>query len=593
MNGSKKVATALYILSYLSGAFTFTCIDSEEVENNPLGECAGCEGQIFINDDCTQSFYCSQELASDGCLLSCESGQRVHVDYSSDTWECVEREETFVCPGSFSVDCDEVFQPDCHCANELWMRPDCQGGFLCSEAQTEQGQNIGRTLWCFPGEVIEIDFTDVLNYKCTNNTDTCPGSFHFGCDGGDFGEVTTASPPTCQSGYELAENPLGTCDGCDGQIFISEDCSESFYCHPNMAAAGCFLNCGDNQRVHLDVATDMWECVEREPNFVCPGRFSVDCTDELDVECHCQNEIWMRPGCRGAYVCNQEQTETGQNFGRAVWCTPPKVLQIDFTNLTNYKCVDDANTCPGSFHFGCEGGDFGDKTTIEPPILTCQTGVELADNPIGTCDGCEGQIFINEDCTESFYCFPEMAGDGCYLLCDSSERVYLDVSTNIWECIPREDTFTCPGKFSVDCVDELDINCHCKNELWMRPDCQGAYLCSDEQSETGQNFGRTIWCTLDKVLQIDFTDILNYECTTDTSSCPGSFHFGCEGGDFGDITTINPPVCQNSVELFENPIGTCTCEGQIWVEPGCKKAFYCLDLEGHGCYDVRIISMPF
>ena len=135
----------------------------------------------------------------------------------------------------------------------------------------------------------------------------------------------------------MGSNPLGECGGCEGQIFISDNCMQSFYCSLETESDGCLLSCEENQRVHVDYSTNTWECVEKEDSFMCPGQFSVDCTDILEVECHCQNEIWMRPGCSGAYVCSGEQNENGLNFGRTVWCIPPEVLQIDFTDVTNYE----------------------------------------------------------------------------------------------------------------------------------------------------------------------------------------------------------------------------------------------------------------
>ena len=39
---------------------------------------------------------------------------------------------------------------------------------------------------------------------------------------------------------------------------------------------------------------------------------------------------------------------------------------------------------------------------------------------------------------------------------------------------------------------------------------------------------------------------------------------------------------------FHNPIGTCGCEGHLWVAEGCQAAFYCIDsLSNEGCYKVR------
>ena len=36
----------------------------------------------------------------------------------------------------------------------------------------------------------------------------------------------------------------------------------------------------------------------------------------------------------------------------------------------------------------------------------------------------------------------------------------------------------------------------------------------------------------------------------------------------------------------ENPIGTCACDGQVWVGANCLEGFWCEDMSGSGCYKV-------
>ena len=44
---------------------------------NELGECGGCNQQIFINEECDQAFYCSTNApdGQDGCSKQCNDGQ--------------------------------------------------------------------------------------------------------------------------------------------------------------------------------------------------------------------------------------------------------------------------------------------------------------------------------------------------------------------------------------------------------------------------------------------------------------------------------------------------------------------------------------
>lgn len=90
--------------------------------------------------------------------------------------------------------------------------------------------------------------------------------------------------------------------------------------------------------------------------------------------------------------------------------------------------------CLGSYHFGCDGGDFGDFFTPEPgkdttpepaeetttlPSLECPG--ETAKNPLGDCGGCNQQYFVSQNCRESFLCTSQVqdpSNEGCYLTWD-------------------------------------------------------------------------------------------------------------------------------------------------------------------------------
>ena len=178
-------------------------------------------------------------------------------------------------------------------------------------------------------------------------------------------------------------------------MFISDDCSESFYCTQGAPEAphggGCHLTCNnETERVHLDYSTNTWECVSREPDFLCPGRFQVDCVDEINVDCHCDHEFWMRPDCQMAFLCTKKRTPTGQNIGRTIWCFEGEVLHVDLVTM-EYSCSKDLASCPGSYHFGCEGGDFDQlsttTSTTTPPTTTTTTTKPGEDTTTTTISG--------------------------------------------------------------------------------------------------------------------------------------------------------------------------------------------------------------
>ena len=49
---------------------------------------------------------------------------------------------------------------------------------------------------------------------------------------------------------ESSENPLGRCD-CEGQFFMSQDCSEAFYCSADVPPEddGCLFQCDEGEVV--------------------------------------------------------------------------------------------------------------------------------------------------------------------------------------------------------------------------------------------------------------------------------------------------------------------------------------------------------
>lgn len=290
-------------------------------------------------------------------------------DFAQSSWQCVVPDpNTSSCPGQLNLQCPDndighnFDSSMCGCNGELLVSGDCKEAFYCMSFFSNGGNHITCDN---DNEIIEYDETNGA-WGCTTNTDKCPGlgGFRFGCKGGDL--------PTPELQCVFDKNPFGTCQGCEGQIFISDDCQQSFYCSDYVAEAdaeGCLLTCGDNERVRVDYATNTWECVTKEPDFTCPGQFSVDCNDNFDVQCNCGNELWMRGDCRMAFLCHNAQVN-GENEGHTIICPTGTTIAIDFADVSNYTCVDNDNSCPGSFHFGCVGGDFTTTTTASSTPAT-------------------------------------------------------------------------------------------------------------------------------------------------------------------------------------------------------------------------------
>jgi len=76
---------------------------------------------------------------------------------------------------------------------------------------------------------------------------------------------------------------LGHCQGCDGQVFISYDCSEAFECRDALDYPlendGCTYECGEEELVYPDFNSGSFECVDNSNgDLSCPGRFFMRCT---------------------------------------------------------------------------------------------------------------------------------------------------------------------------------------------------------------------------------------------------------------------------------------------------------------------------
>ncbi len=168
---------------------------------NPLGDCE-CGGEFFIGEGCRSSFYCSQEEPASGeardsvgCFLTCDEGQHVFLDFATQSWECRNRSEGFICPGVLDSDCDNNFDVECHCANEIWVDADCSRAARCRREE-ENGESDYEEINCPAGQFVSVDFL-TYTVSCAGTADNCPGvSLHFGCESEDVGGLTTTAAPT-------------------------------------------------------------------------------------------------------------------------------------------------------------------------------------------------------------------------------------------------------------------------------------------------------------------------------------------------------------------------------------------------------------
>ena len=363
---------------------------------------------------------------------------------------------------------------------------------------------------------------DRLTWTCSQKVDTCPGGAILGVG---------CPQPDC----EYAKNNLGTCDGCDGQLFISDDCSEGFYCDSNIPDPylyeGCHQKCAGNQVLVPNIAQKSWQCMEKEEfiiPFQCPGTFHFECPAN-DVgsnfgpdDCECDQQVFMNNDCSESFYCSEKNV----NGGFTIKCDPDQVVVFDFKYF-NWVCAPNNGQCPGlgGFKVGCGAGN-----EVEPPQLEC----DFDDNPFGECR-CERQLFINDDCSESFYCsaFNDENKDGCHLKCEEGTAVKLDLLTKEWRCVEKTDDYVCTGGFSTGCEgDAWEVECACAGEVHLSADCQTGFICSEANDGKG-NQGTIAQCEEEgHIIDMDLHDPTNYKCSHDVEKCPGTpFSFGCKGGN--------------------------------------------------------------
>lgn len=385
-------------------------------------------------------------------------------------------------------------------------------------------------------EVIYVDFEadDVLStFECRTDQSTCPGGAILGAG---------CSIPACS---HFSSNPYGKCE-CEGQLFINSECHEGFYCTENNPDPylydGCVQRCYQNQVLQPDFATKSWKCVNADQQPYCAGDFNLECTDHEPADgfnqdmCECEGQILISADCARGFYCRSRFV----NGGVTIECPEGETIHANFDEWS-YRCeADEISHCPGlgGFKAGCRGGN------LEIPPLEC----DFQKNNLGEC-GCEGQIFVNNDCTETHLCTRIIPGgspegaDGCHLSCPDGQKAYIDLHSKVWECREETPDYVCTGKFQTDCESDgsLNVMCGCENELWVNSDCDNAFFCTAANPGDQRNEGFFVSCPAGQVIDLGVWNPDGYQCTEETDRCPGqSYHFGCEGGDLGGIFTQAP-----------------------------------------------------
>merc|ERR1719232_265278 len=195
----------LYILLIVKSSEGQTTSPECVQAKNPLGECCG-DKQLWINEDCTQGFYCYENLDQgdvDGCLLECAEDEILLADpRNGGSWQCIKQNPgvgTF-CPGAFNTECactgpeEDCPIGECECEGQLRVKQDCTEARFCME----NGKYETKT--CEEGRIVYVNHAsndDTWLWMCGPDDGRCPGAFHVGCDA-DSGYTTTTTTTTTE-----------------------------------------------------------------------------------------------------------------------------------------------------------------------------------------------------------------------------------------------------------------------------------------------------------------------------------------------------------------------------------------------------------
>jgi len=421
-----------------------TPLPPAEVTENPFGTCR-CNGEIWLAEGCAYGFYCDDAEDIGGVYLFCEEGENLHVDFDTKTWDCTSTPGN--CPGGEILGtgcpvpiCQYSINPygECKCENQLFISSDCSQGFRCYDNLPDPYLFDGCLQRCLNGQIVVPDF-ETKSMRCIDAPEDfrCPGNLQMFCPEDDVG--TNFTRDHCE---------------CNGQLTVSSDCSESFYCLDRLPAGGAGIKCPEDQIVDVNFLDYSWTCTNNTDN--CPsamGGFELGCPDEgenpipapqnctfgvneiVPDGCECNGQMFVNNDCSQMFYCSNyvPNDEPGAE-GCLLDCPAADGLRthIDLVNR-EWDCVPRENNyiCPGKLQLDCSS-DFA---------VSCE---------------CEHQLWINEDCTQGFWCNGVYDQDndnqnpGSYIKCPEGLIISLTfIYPPRYQCVPDEGQ--CPGSFHFGC----------------------------------------------------------------------------------------------------------------------------------------------
>merc|ERR1712027_32643 len=176
-----------FIFVFIAGAMISSCyaqVSFCDWRENPLGTCE-CNDQLFVNDDCTQGFFCytntTTPAGADGCFLECIDGYTLYVDpRNGGSWRCIPDSDAgfLICPNrqwNTECACPDCDIGACECEGQIRVSQDCRQAKYCN------GDGSYQTLDCYLGQIVKVNVV-TLEWYCDEDDGRCPGAFNVGCD---------------------------------------------------------------------------------------------------------------------------------------------------------------------------------------------------------------------------------------------------------------------------------------------------------------------------------------------------------------------------------------------------------------------------
>jgi len=253
------------------GNFKLNCADDDVGSGfDPDNDCDFCpNGGFVMSSDCSEAMTCITLLfPTPGRTLKCDPGYKVAIDFYSLEWECVPDDGQ--CPGlgGFRLGCPEEIPENpepseqvnpygtCECDGQFFSNEDCTAGIFCDSAL---GENKGMWTQCGEDQIIRPNF-EFNTVVCINRVEgqQCPGAFNVECS--DF----ELNPADCE---------------CDGQVWITNGCTEGFSCNSRSAGGGRSLSCFDGEVLNIDITAYSWDCVQDTSHCPSTGGFVLGACD--------------------------------------------------------------------------------------------------------------------------------------------------------------------------------------------------------------------------------------------------------------------------------------------------------------------------